>query len=196
MAQSVVRIEYYQRSIASGFIYKTAGKTRVSIITNAHVVDERDHTKMRAVMPDGQSLAVVAVRGGNPAIDDIAVIEVRRPEVESVSVAEFAEEGSIRAGDSVVVLGFPLANILGEEISITSGIISAVQNCPWLDDDDYVTCVKTDAAINPGNSGGPLINSKGEVVGINTTTYTNTEGIGYAIASTFIEQWLADRLID
>ena len=194
----MVRIEYYQRSIASGFIYKTAGKTRVSIITNAHVVDGRDHTKMRAVMPDGQSLEVVAVRAGNPAIDDIAVIEIRRPEVESVSVAEFAEEGSVRAGDSVVVLGFPLANTLGEEISITSGIISAVQNCPWLDDDDYVTCVKTDAAINPGNSGGPLINHQGEVIGINTrkAVGTQVEGIGYAIATDYLAKWLSDRLID
>ena len=178
VAQSVVRIEYFQRSIASGFIYKTAGKTRVSIITNAHVVDGRDHTKMRAVMPDGQSLEVVAVRGGNPNIDDIAVIEVRHPEVESVSVAEFAEEGSVRAGDSVVVLGFPYASVLGSELSITSGIISAQQECPWLsdedDNDDAVPCVRTDAAINPGNSGGPLINSKGEVIGINTATYTNT----------------------
>ena len=193
----MVRIEYYQRSVGSGFIYKTAGKTRVSIITNAHVVDGRDHTKMRAVMPDGQSLEVVAVRAGNPAIDDIAVIEIRHPELESVSVAEFAEEGSVRAGDPVVVLGFPLASVLGSELSITSGIISAQQECPWLsDDDDDVPCVRTDAAINPGNSGGPLINSKGEVIGINTAIYTNTEGIGYAIASTFIEQWLADRLID
>ena len=194
----MVRIEYYQRSIASGFIYKTAGKTRVSIITNAHVVDGRDHTKMRAVMPDGQSLEVVAVRAGNPAIDDIAVIEIRRPEVESVSVANLAEEGSVRAGDSVVVLGFPLANTLGEEISITSGIISAVQNCPWLDDDDYVTCVKTDAAINPGNSGGPLINHQGEVIGINTLKVVGTqvEGIGYAIATDYLAKWLSDRLID
>ena len=147
-------------------------------------------------MPDGQSLEVVAVRGGNPAIDDIAVIEVRHPEIESVSVAKLAAEGSVRAGDSVVVLGFPLANTLGEEISITSGIISAVQNCPWLDDDDYVTCVRTDAAINPGNSGGPLINDKGEVIGINTAIYTNTEGIGYAIATDYLAKWLSDRLID
>ena len=105
-------------------------------------------------------------------------------------------------------MGFPYASVLGSELSITSGIISAQQECPWLsdeddnddddddDDDDDVPCVRTDAAINPGNSGGPLINSKGEVIGINTAIYTNAEGIGSAIASTFIEQWLSDRLID
>ncbi len=99
-------------------------------------------------------------------------------------------------------MGFPYASVLGSELSITSGIISAQQECPWLsdeddnDDEDDVPCVRTDAAINPGNSGGPLINSKGEVIGINTAIYTNTEGIGSAIASTFIEQWLSDRLID
>ena len=198
----MVRIVYFQRSIASGFIYKTAGKTRVSIITNAHVVDGVDHTKMQAVMPDGQSLEVVAVRSGNPAIDDIAVIEVRHMAPETLLVVNFAALENARVGDTAIVLGFPYASVLGSELSITSGIISAKQECPWLsdeddnDDEDDVPCVRTDAAINPGNSGGPLINSKGEVIGINTAIYTNAEGIGSAIASTFIEQWLSDRLID
>jgi serine protease Do len=200
VSESVVRIQYFERSIGSGFIYKTAGQTRVSIITNAHVVDELVLSKLFVIMPDEQKLEVVAVRGGNPRADDIAVLEVRHAAPETLPVVNFAALENARVGDTAIVLGFPYASVLGSELSITSGIISAKQECPWLsdedDNDDDVPCVRTDAAINPGNSGGPLINDKGEVIGINTAIYTNTEGIGYAIATDYLAKWLSDRLID
>ena len=111
---------------------------------------------------------------------------------------ELAPVGWGGSGDSVVTLGYPLANDLGDDITVTSGVISTRQNCPWLDEDDEVECVKTDAAINPGNSGGPLISHRGEVVGVNVRKGVGlrVEGVGYAISSDFVRQWLADRLID
>lgn len=163
-------------------------------------MDELVLSKLHVILHDDEKLEVVAVRSGNPRADDIAVVEVRHPAPDTLPVVVFASLQNARVGDTAIVLGYPYASVLGSELSITSGIISAKQECPWLsdedDNDDDVPCVRTDAAINPGNSGGPLINGKGEVLGINTATYTNTEGIGYAIASTFIEQWLSDRLID
>ena len=194
-AQSVVSVVYFQRTIGSGFIYKTAGKTRVSILTNAHVVDVPDLDRLSVVTADGMLLDVVVIRSGNASIDDVASIEVRHPDSQSLSVLEFAPAGSVSPGDSAIVLGFPLGT---EEISVTSGIVSALQDCPWLDEKHALKCVKTDAPINPGNSGGPLINQRGEVTGINTrkAVSTRVEGIGYAITSDFVRQWLADRLLD
>lgn len=193
---SVVRIDYRNRSIGSGFIYKTEAPRRVRILTNAHVVDGGATADFAAVMPDGSKRPVTSRRAGNSNIDDIAVIDVEYPDLADLSALPFAPEDQIGLGTTAVVLGYPFASVLGDEISVTQGIVSATQECPWTDDDHDVQCVRTDAAINPGNSGGPLINGAGQVIGINTATYTNTEGIGYAIASPYITQWLAARFID
>ena len=193
---SVVRIEYRNRSIGSGFIYKTVAPRRVRILTNAHVVGDAAPSDFVAVMPDDTRRRVISIRAGNSRADDIAVIDVEHPDIESLSALNFAAEGTIGLGSTAVVLGFPIAGVLGEEISVTRGIVSAVQECPWTDDDHDVDCVRTDAAINPGNSGGPLINGAGQVIGINTATYSNTEGIGYAIAAPFITNWLKERHIE
>ena len=195
---AVIPIGYHTRIICSGFIYKTEGKERVGVITNAHCTEVSDQEALWTLFPDDKKkrLNIVGVRAGNSDIDDLAVLEVRHPNIETLSLLELAPTGNGSVGDSVAMLGYPLARVLGDEVSITSGIISAKQTCPWVDEEHEVTCVRTDAAINPGNSGGPLINSKGQVVGVNTATYRNTEGIGYAISSDFVRQWLADRLID
>ena len=197
---AVVPIGYHEHLVGSGFIYKTEGKERVGLITAAHVVDRPDLWALWTIFPDDEKrrLEIVGVRAGNELIDDIAVLEVRHPDIAALSVLELAPEGSASLGDSVTVLGYPLANVLGDDLTITSGIISAKQNCPWLDEDDEVECIKTDAAINRGNSGGPLINHRGEVIGVNVRKGRGllVEGVGYAIASEFVRQWLTDRLID
>lgn len=197
---SVVPIGYHERIIGSGFIYKTEGKERVGIITAAHIADKPDTWAYWTIFPDDEKkrLEVVAVRAGNELSDDVAVMEVRHPDIAALSVLALAPEGSGSVGDSVTVLGYPLTIVFGSEITITSGIISTKLNCPWLDEDDEVECLKTDAAINPGNSGGPLINQRGEVVGVNVRkgVGVRVEGIGFAISSDFVRQWLADRLID
>lgn len=193
---SVVRIEYRNRSIGSGFIYKTVAPRRVRILTNAHVVGDAAPSDFVAVMPDDTRRRVISIRAGNSRADDIAVIDVEHPDIESLSALNFTPPDQIGLGSTAVVLGFPIAGVLGEEISVTRGIVSAVQECPWTADDHDVECVRTDAAINPGNSGGPLINGAGQVIGINTATYTNTEGIGYAIAAPYITNWLKERHIE
>ena len=193
---SVVRIEYRERSIGSGFIYKTAAPDRVRIITNAHVVDGGVISDFMVVMPNGSKHRVISTRAGNARIDDLAVIDIEHSNIADLSGLGFAAADQIGLGNTAYVLGYPIANLLGDEISITSGVVSAIQECPWLNDSHNVQCVRTDAAINAGNSGGPLINRNGEVIGVNTAVYTNTEGIGYAIAAPYITQWLADRHID
>ena len=197
---AVVPIGYHEDLVGSGFIYKTEGKERVSLITAAHVVDQPDLWAFWTIFPDDKRkrLEVVGVRSGNNLSDDVAVLEVRHPDIATLSVLEIAPPGSGSLGDSVTILGYPLADEQDEGITITSGVISAKLNCPWLDEDDEVECIKTDAAINPGNSGGPMINHRGQVVGLTVRkgVHLRVEGVGYAISSDFVRQWLADRLID
>ncbi len=197
---AVVPIGYHTRIIGTGFIFKTEGKERVGLITNAHVVDFPDQWALWTVFPDDEKrrLQVVGVRAGNSDIDHLAVLEVRHPDIATLSVLEFAPEGGPSLGDSVTALGYPLTSAFGEEMTITSGIISTKHNCPWLGEDEEVECLKTDAAINPGNSGGPLINRYGEVVGVNTRKGIGfrVDSFGFAISSDFVRLWLADRLID
>lgn len=176
----------------SGIIYKIDGDT-VYIITNNHVIENASTV---AVSVTGTEQVPAKLVGADSS-SDLAVISVSQKAmnqagIKNITVAKFADSDQVKVGEFV----FPIGNALGRGKTITQGIISA-QNKQINIDGKNLTVLQTDAAINPGNSGGALINSKGEVVGVNTAKLSSSaiEGIGYAIP-TNIAVKVADEIIE
>jgi serine protease Do len=147
------------------------------ILTNKHVVDGANTVSV--VLSDGTSYDNVKVLGTDP-LNDVAFLKV--PDVSNLPVAELGDSTSIRVGQKVIAIG----NSLGQyQNTVTSGIISGtgrpVSAQSGQSTETLTDLIQTDAAINPGNSGGPLLNLKGQVIGINTAIIADAQGIGFAI---------------
>lgn len=169
---------YENSGSGSGIIYKIEDD-KVYIITNNHVVE--DATTVSISITGSEQISAKLV--GQDASSDLAVIYVELQDfkdagIDEVIPAKFGNSESVEVGEYV----FPIGNALGEGKTVTQGIISA-QNKEIVIDGKKLTVIQTDAAINPGNSGGALINTDGEVIGINTAKLSSSaiEGIGYAI---------------
>ncbi|CAK0749866.1 Periplasmic serine endoprotease DegP [Gammaproteobacteria bacterium] len=169
-----------QNSLGSGVIVDAA---RGYILTNHHVVDKAD--TIHATLRDGRSLAAKLV-GADPETD-VAVLQVASDRLAAIPLGR---SDALRVGDFVVAIGSPFG--LGQ--TVTSGIVSALGRS-GLGIEGYENFIQTDASINPGNSGGPLVNLRGELVGINTAILApsgGNVGIGFAIpvqmASAIMEQ--------
>lgn len=168
--------EYKQRSLGSGFIIDKEGY----IVTNNHVIEGADQIKVKLSNEIEYDAEII---GRDPSTD-LALIKIKSDR--QYSVVTFGDSNDLKVGEWVVAIGSPF----GLEHTVTAGIVSAkgrvIGSGPY---DDFI---QTDASINPGNSGGPLINMKGEVVGINTAILAEGQGIGFAIpvniAKTVIEQ--------
>jgi serine protease Do len=161
----------------TGFIVRSNG----TIITNQHVVAGAE--RVVVTLSDGTDLPA-RVLGEDP-VTDIAVLKVERSGLPTVRVGK---SGDLLIGEWVVALGNPFAYLLGNaEPTVTAGVISAVGRniLPSRDQAGlYLDMIQTDAAINPGNSGGPLANSMGEVIGVNSSIFSQTGGsvgLGFAI---------------
>ncbi len=169
-----------QNSLGSGVIVSAEGH----IITNNHVVDQVDDIEVQ--MSDGRTKKARLV--GADALVDLAVLKVDDPGVKSL---KFGDSDAVQAGDFVLAIGNPF----GFEETVTDGIISSKGRPNRVDDfGDYL---QTNAAINPGNSGGPLINLRGEIVGINTAIISRSggsQGIGFAIPSNVVRSALESLL--
>ncbi len=171
----------YNREISgsgSGFIIGQNNK-EILIATNNHVV--AGATAIEIIFNDDSKVAA-AIKGTEPS-SDLAVVAVNIDDLTeetkgNIKVATLGNSDNIKTGEMAIAIG----NALGYGQSVTVGYISAL-NREVSVDDVTLNLIQTDAAINPGNSGGALINAKGEVVGINSVKYadTNVEGIGYAI---------------
>ena len=113
---------------------------------------------------------------GTDSLTDVAVIKI---EAESLPAVTFADSDSLQPGEWAIAIGNPL----GLDNTVTTGIVSATGRTSAQVGvaDKRVSFIQTDAAINPGNSGGPLLNAKGEVIGINTAIIQNAQGLGFAI---------------
>jgi len=160
-----------RRSLGSGFVLDTSGY----IITNHHVVDEATEIVVRL---DDEKEYKAEIVGGD-AKTDIAVIKINdAPGLVPVALGDSDE---LKVGEWVVAVGSPF----GLDHTVTAGIVSAKgRKINRPDQSPYDDFIQTDAAINPGNSGGPLVNLKGQVVGINTAIYSRSGGnigIGFAI---------------
>jgi serine protease Do len=166
-----------QESLGSGFIVDPRGY----IITNYHVIEKADKIEVRlANDPEGSQGRPAQVVGFDKATD-LAVLKIRTDE--PLPVEKMGNSDGVQVGDWVIAIGEPFQL----EHTVTAGIISAknrtVQQGPAF---EFQHFLQTDAAINPGNSGGPLINMAGEVIGVNTAIFTETdgnEGIGFALPS-------------
>jgi serine protease Do len=154
-----------QSSLGSGFIIDKEGY----IITNNHVVERAEEIKV--TLSNGKEFDGKVI--GRDSKTDIALIKIESRD--GLPTVKMGDSGSLQVGDWVIAIGNPF----GFENSVTAGIISfkgrIIGAGPY---DDFL---QTDASINPGNSGGPLINTRGEVVGINTAIIAGAQGIGFAI---------------
>ena len=191
-------------SAGTGFLVEQ-DKEFIYIASNNHVV--ADSTELTVQFSDGTT-APAEIKG-TVASKDLAVIKVALKDISAetlsvIRIATLGDSNDLEAGEAAIAIG----NALGYGQSVTTGVISALGRSVSVSDSTTGTTVvnknliQTDAAINPGNSGGALLNIKGEVIGINSVKYadTNVEGIGYAIpindAMLLIEKMIDGEKID
>jgi serine protease Do len=166
-----------QRSLGSGFIIDSDG----SILTNNHVVENAQ--KIVVKLDDQQEYEAKVV--GRDAKTDIAIIKINAKT--NLTAASLGDSDHVEVGEWVVAIGNPF----GLDSTVTSGIVSAKGR--HIGQGPYDNFIQTDASINPGNSGGPLLNLRGEVIGINTAIFSRTGGnigIGFAIPVNLVKELL------
>jgi serine protease Do len=169
--------EPHGRSLGSGFIINAAGY----ILTNDHVIENGREIVVTAKNGNQYKASVV----GRDAKTDIALLKINAGH--DLPVAPLGDSDDVKVGQWVMTIGDPF----GFDHTVTAGIVSAKGRFIPGNYDDFI---QTDAAINPGNSGGPLINVRGEVVGVNSAIFTRTgsnTGIGFAIPVNLVKEELA-----
>ena len=169
------------RAAGSGFILNTNG----FIVTNNHVVENAADIQVK--LGDGRELPAKVV--GRDAKTDLALLKV---EATGLPVIPLGDSTALQVGEPVMAIGNPF----GLEQTVTTGIVSATGRV--IGSGPYDNFIQTDASINPGNSGGPLINARGEVIGINTAIFSRgggSVGIGFAVPSS-LAKTVITQLVD
>jgi S1-C subfamily serine protease len=153
----------------SGFIISSDG----FIITNNHVIDNAQEIKVS--LSDGRRVAAT-LKGADPSTD-IAVLKIYENNLKALA---FADSDQLQAGQIAIAIGNPL----GLQHTITAGVVSALGRTLRASDGRLIDdVIQTDASLNPGNSGGPLVNSLGQVIGVNTAMIPRAHGICFAVSS-------------
>lgn len=157
-----------QRGSGSGFIISADGR----ILTNAHVVDGADTVSV--TLKDGRQYQGQVL--GKDTVTDVAIVKISANQLPTVALGN---SESLKPGEWAIAIGNPL----GLDNTVTTGIISATGRSSSAVGvpDKRVSFIQTDAAINPGNSGGPLLNARGQVIGMNTAIIGGAQGLGFAI---------------
>jgi len=157
-----------ERGTGSGFIISADGR----ILTNAHVVDGAD--RVTVILKDGRKFQG-KVMGADP-VTDVAVVKIQANQLPTVTLGNSEQ---IKPGEWAIAIGNPM----GLDNTVTEGIVSATgrSSSDVGIPDKRLSFIQTDAAINPGNSGGPLLNARGEVIGMNTAILQGAQGLGFAI---------------
>ncbi len=160
--------EERQRGQGSGFVIEKSG----IILTNSHVVNGAD--KVTVTLKDGR-----VFEGKVRGVDEVTDLAVVKIDGKDLPIAPLANSEDVQVGDWAIAVGNPL----GLDNTVTLGIVSTLKRSSAQVGipDKRIDFIQTDAAINPGNSGGPLVNDRGEVIGINTAIRADAMGIGFAI---------------
>lgn len=169
-----------QTGLGSGVIVTADGY----ILTNNHVVSRAD--ELQVELSDGRTFEAEVI--GTDDKSDVAVLKI---DAVNLVAARLGDSSAMEVGDWVIAIGSPF----GLNQTVTAGIISAMNRRPDIINGGYEDFLQTDAAINPGNSGGPLVNLRGEVVGINTAINSRTgtnAGVGFAIPSNMASRIMED----
>ena len=170
-----------ERGSGSGFIFGSDGR----ILTNAHVVDGADTVTVK--LKDGRQFVGKVL--GVDTVTDVAVVKI---EANNLPVVSLGKSEELQPGEWAIAIGNPL----GLDNTVTVGIISATgrSSADVGVADKRVSFIQTDAAINPGNSGGPLLNQRGQVIGMNTAIIQGAQGLGFAIPIDRAQQ-IANQLV-
>ena len=184
VAGSVVSIQVATGGCAgsgSGFVVGADG----TIVTNDHVVE--DATAVQVRFDDNGQPVRARVVGADPS-SDLAVIKVDPDDAPPLKPLTLADSDSVTVGDNAIAIGYPL----GLDRTATAGIISGLGRTIQAPNNFSIdNVIQTDAPINPGNSGGPLLNARGQVIGVNTQISTGTSvGVGFAIPSNTVREVL------
>ncbi len=173
---------YQEEGTGSGVIIDSSG----IILTNHHVVGGADHVIV--TLQDGREFTATDIRTDHST--DVAILRIEG--AGELPAATLGDSDALQIGDWVLAVGSPF----GLDQTVTAGIVSALSRGMGIAErEDFI---QTDAAINPGNSGGPLVNLRGEVVGINTAISTRgggSDGIGFAVPIN-LATWITDQLVD
>lgn len=175
-----------QEGVGSGVIVDNRGY----ILTNSHVIGDGRARSINVLFEDGQT-----TEGEVLWYDTLLDLAVVKAEGRNLHVAEMGDSDDLNVGELAVAIGNPLG--LDFQRSVTSGVISGLHRSIRIDQYNVIEdLIQTDASINPGNSGGPLLNSQGQVIGINTAKMQTGEGLGFAIpinlAKPIVEEVIKD----
>lgn len=193
-SQQSVFGQVQQNGTGTGIVLDNQGH----VLTNNHVVtldSDRPASNITVVLSDGRNLSAKLV--GRDQNTDLAVLQV---DAKNLTPLSFAPANSIEVGEPVLAIGYAL-NLQGTP-TVTSGVVSAldrtipetIQSSGGATQVTISGAIQTDAPINPGNSGGPLVNLKGEVVGINTAGQNGTQGIFFAVSSSVAKPVVSDLI--
>ncbi len=174
-------------SFGSGIVVKKDGY----ILTNCHVIDGYDNGRITVALSNGDKYDAAVV--GKDSSTDLAILKIP---CENLREAILGDSMSVGVGDWVIAIGNPF----GYSQTVSAGIVSAIGRThvtPFVKPFAYEDFIQTDAAINPGNSGGPLVNLRGEIIGVNSAIATRTggfQGVGFAISMEIANEVISDLI--